>query len=684
MRLRHAILALLVLTATLLAACSGNKASNPEPRTTPVSIDEVRRYAQKALDGMSSSDDREQAREAAVRSLLELLKNADSTRIAKADWERPVTQGNTPMVRVFEAGKLKVFGFPLPGPGVVPPGERVIVQFSGTGGTLLSEELPTMSGGKLTAAKALEEGGQTYLSLAFTLARGGGYVGHYQLDARAGEFKASSSAFKGLPTKVGDLTLEPRDQFLTVNMPNPDDWRPQFDPKQPLRLFFNGDIALEWKGGKYLVLDERNFSAFAGLKLALDPKTPKADRDEAWEKGTRKLPSYLQEMASWNEDLTAKLPEGAVVLKDQVANLGIRIVSIPAPEGSKDGFTVVQYRAGGGLPQAQALAVPGKAEAVRLITRQGLPGLMILSGSSEGPKGPMHKYVSLLRMTAGNDWQPAADWFGWLPGVDGWELRRTTAQHTVEIMNTVKPEAFTATLTPGVDPSVQLCQSPTACYSLTWVSDQLSGGNWIAGKLSALTAPGAVPSPDQVLQAAGLVQSMLAAPELKGLEAPQVAAMLGGQVQVLEPEPGTLVVGFPGNGSGTVPVLVQGGSVVLRDLVTSHIVDRWIGARIVETGADKWLLMLGQGKVSAALLVYKWDGKAWQPAPPLSGSVDRSIGETVRVTYAAGQDRPVRGLYAGGSADITAAFTPDGKGVSFCEGKRACLTYIFDNQWVLR
>lgn len=683
MRFRFAILTLMLVAATTLVACGGEKPFVSEPRSMPVTIDEVRRFAQKAVDSTLSSDDRQQAREVAVRSLVDLLKTPVGARIAKADWEKPITQGAGPMLRVYEVGKVKVFGFPLPGPGAVPPGERVIVQFGGTGGVPQAMELPTMPGGSLTTARSLEESGNSGLTLAFTLARGGGYVAYYHLDSKAGEFRLVNGPLKGLPQNVGDLTLDLRDQFLLVNLPNPDDWRPRFDTKHPLRLFLNGDIALEWKSGKYAVLDERNFSALQGFKTALDPKVAKTERAEAWEKATRKLPGYLEELASWNEDLRVNLPADATLNRDQSANLAVRVVSVPAMEGPQ-GFTVIQYRAGSGLPQAQTLNIRGTVAGVRVMFRQGLPGLMILSAevSSTGEK---QIHLMLLRQTAGNDWEPAPEWFGWMPALEGWQFERGTTSGSLSIRHELKPKDFTGALLAGGNLGVQLCQTVgTDCQVLSWVGDHLTGTGWVQGKLQALAGSGSLVTRDQAMQAAGMVQSFLAAPETRQWTGPQVRAALGGLVQVYEPAPGSRVVALPKNSSGIIPVLIQGGPVVHTEVANPDLVDRWVDARVIQAGTEQWLLVLGRGKVTAVLIAFQWDGTAWQPAVPLPARVDRNVSERVRISYAPGQTSPVRGLYVYGAPELTANFTPDGKGVTFCEGPRGCLTYTFDKQWVLR
>lgn len=214
-----------------------------------------------------------------MRSLLDLLRRPESLTVGKAAREQPAAPGAGPLMRYVDNGKVRVYAVAMPGPGVVPPGERVVVQYSGRGRDPQAAEATALPGGQLVAARALEENGQLLLALAFAPARRGGYLAIYLRDAQTGEFKPHPAGVKGLPNRLGELTLDVRDQYLVVSTTSQDAWRPRFDDRQPLRLYIDADLALEWKG-RLVVLDERNFTLFQGFAMALDAKASKAERDE--------------------------------------------------------------------------------------------------------------------------------------------------------------------------------------------------------------------------------------------------------------------------------------------------------------------------------------------------------------------------------------------------------------------
>ncbi len=686
MRTSRSLYALLLMTVFGFVTACGNKSAAPAPQTSRVTLEQVRSQAEKALDVNRSSDQRQRAREATVRAMVEFLKLPDSVRVNKAEWEKPVPGGTAPMVRLFESGSVRVIGLMLPGPGVVPPGERVLVQVNLTSGPQAAE-LAALPGGQVMSAKTLEDGGQTLLTLAFSMARGGGYVAHYQRDSRTGEFRPNVSVFKGLPAKIGDLSLEVRNNFLIVASPVPEAWRPRFDAKQPLRLYFDADLALDWKS-RFVLLDERNFSTFQGFHTALDAKAPKADRDQAWDKATRKLPAYLQEMDSWTEDLTAKLPAGATVNRDQQANLAVRLVSIPVPD-SEQSFTVIQHRSGGGLPAAQAITLPGVVESLRMTSRQGLPGLVVLMDATpRGAKGTpvARKAVTLLRFTSGGDWETAPDWFGFLPVDAAWSFQRpaNSANLTIEWNPVAFPQA-SVMLLPEADPSVRLCENTTGCFSLTWAGDRLGGTGWLAEKLKTATSASA--TAQQVMSAAEDVKQYLLMPDIQALGTAQLAVTLskaaGLDIPVYDAGANTRVVGLPLNGSGVVPVIIQADKNVVIESTAPRIIDRWVGARAVEGGGARWLVVAGKGTDSGAVLLYRWDGSAWQAANALDDRYDNMIAERIRISYAPGQTTPVRGLYVRGGPELTVSVGPDGS-VALCEGTRACTNYVFDSRWQMR
>jgi hypothetical protein len=684
MRKLRPLLALVLLLATLATAACSRPAPTAEPQGQTASLEQVRRLAEVALDATLPGKQRQEAREAAMNALVAFLKQPESLTISQAEWEQPLKTGPR-VLRYFASGDLRICTLTLPASGVVPPGERVAVQLAAGQGAPQAAELEVLPGGQLAAARALAGQGQYALTLAFTLALGGGYVVHYQRD-RSGEFKRNAAAFRGLPPRVGDVSLNQKDGYLLVNMPLEGQWHPRFEEKRPLRLFFTADLGIDWKE-RFEILDERNFNAFQGFATALDPKAKAADRKEAWEKATHKFPAYLEEMPSWADDLAAKLPPGAGFRSDRLANLEARVVSVPAPDlVNEPGFTVVQYRTGNGMPSSQVIALPGVVTDFRLVNQNGLPGLLLLTGATgaTGSAGVRRSALTLLLITGDNNWAPASDWIGALPVAPGLKLSAEGGHLMVE-----GSDASSVQLTgagAGDRPAAQVCSAPGSCFTLSWTGAKFGGAGFLVERLRQIAVSPNV-TYDETLQAVEAVRQFLQSPDTRALSSADLAAALGRDqgvpVAVFEAGPGAHVVGMPANAGGTAPVLVQSETGVLMEPVGPRSVVRWTDARVVEAGGARWLLVLGQSRSAAALLLYKWDGKGWQPANALDGSVDRILMERARISYSPGQVLPVRGLYTSGTA-VSATFTPDGQGVQFCENGRACVTYQYNNRWSLK
>lgn len=699
MRRRVSMALFLALALLVSAACGKGTKKVQTPQTEVPSLQAIRQYAVRALDTTLSSDDRQKARNQAFSSLVGFLKTPASLQVTKADWEREVQPGSGPMVRMFQADQLRVFAIALAVPGVVPPGERVAVQVSSSAGAPEAWELASMPGGAAVAAGASREGGQTSLTVAYSLIRGGGYVANYLRDSKTGEFRANPNALRGLPLRAGDFTLEMRDSFLMVQRPSPEPWRPRFETKTSLRLFLDSDIAFEWKGGRFQVIDDRTLSAFQGFLTALDPRADRTTREEAWEKAITRLPGYLQDLESWSDDLAGKLPPGAFVGQDQIPNMAIRLVSIPSPmlTGPRS-FTVVQYRSGGGLPSVQVILIPGTVEGVRLITRQGLPGLLILSdapngGTGPGAKVPWRKAISLFRQTAGSTWEPAPEWFGYFPEAAGWNLQRPVNQGYVTLEPSPPPAQTgpnpTFALAASGAPGVQACLPPTDCFSLIWSGSSLTGADWVAAKLRAIStrAGGAPVSLRQFAEASVAVQRLLESTEGQAMEAGQMETLLGRDagvsISVFDAGAGTKVVAMPADPTGDLPLIIGAGPRVLQESPAPRVVDRWVGARVVEANGARWLLVLGRSPVASLLTTYRWTEVGWSTAPALETRLDRSVGRA-QLNFAPGQTIPYRGIYFYGSTGASATFTPDGRGVQFCDDQRTCVSYVYETKWVLR
>lgn len=680
----------LLLLSLLLTACAQQSQPVTAPNPEPPSLDLIRKQVAVALDSDVSSDDRRAARDSAMRTLLAFLQTPASLRVTQPDWERPVAEGAGPAIHYFRSGKARIYALALPIPGVVPPGERVAVQFSSAGGQTQVSELTTLPGGSLSAVHLVEEGAQVNLIAAYALARGGGYVGVYALDSKTGEFKVNSSSIKGLPTRVGDVTFEPRDQFLQLSWPLPDPWRPRIETSAPVRLTVDNDIALEWKAGKLNLQDERSFSAIQGLHTALAGATSPEDRTRAWEKAVERLPNYLREMASWTEDLSSKLPPGATLSRDQLGTVAVRVISVPAPEGTTlKPITVVQHRISGGLPQAQTVELSGVVQNVRVISRQGLAGLVLLTDATPkgSPKGSLRFQVKLMRQTAGSDWEPAPDWFGYIPKGLGWRFEKmNTAASLYIVPEGDNPQASIA-MAPTGTPTIRLCSKPDTCAALTWAGESLTASDWIAGQINALTAqPGQV-TPQHVQEAAQAIVKLLSEPEVAALGDRQVATLLGdtagSPISVLEAGLETRVVALPFNPTGEVPIVISAGGQAFAESPAPRIVETWIAASAFEAGGNKWLLVVGKGRGAWVVVPYRWSENQWRPTALLDQPIDKVIAGRARVSYSPGQSYPVRGFWIYGTEDILVSFGTGGKSLRFCQGP-TCLVLQYDKVWTLR
>ncbi|HWI62942.1 MAG TPA: hypothetical protein VNT75_13935 [Symbiobacteriaceae bacterium] len=665
---------LMVLALVLLTACSKKQ---PEQTTGDgPTLDDVRKQAQVALDGSLPSKEREPARDKAMSLLLQVLRQPDSLKTPQAEWEKPFKAGEPVRLHYFETeGKVKAYGLTLPGSGIVPPGQRVALQYTGSGGPQ-AFEVEVMPGGQLVGARSLDD---KSVLLVFGLARGGGYIGYYQRDTRTGEFKPDPTAFRGLPGTVGDVRLEAKGNFLLIDVPVDSAWRPQFDKTHPLRLYFTADLGVEWKG-KFAVVDERNFTAFEGFVTAANTGASKEERLEAWEKATRKLPAYLEQMESLQEQFLPKLPKGAQEQIERANNMTVRVVSIPAPEGlGRQSFTVIQHRVGNGLPMATVPTLPGAVETVHVVEPDGLPGLVILSVPDSG-KG---RVLSLFRVNSANVWEPAPEWYGFLPPAEpGLKVQRGPGPADL----TLEPDDAKGSVTLQPDRSVQICKAPADCYSVSWVGGRLSAAGWVTAKVRRIASLELV-STAEVTQVADVVKQYLQTPEAAGISAAQLAAMVGAPAGLapLGWDFGTAkVLAFPPNGSGLMPLLIQSGKTVITETYTPRTITQWLEVREVQAGGKRWLLALGRSTGSASLLLYEWSGETWQPANALNQEVNLPIGPSTRILYKPGQTDPVRGLYVSGSTQMKAYFTPDGAGVAFCDNGRPCTVYQFSTQWVLK
>ncbi|MDF2628131.1 MAG: hypothetical protein K0R39_1962 [Symbiobacteriaceae bacterium] len=669
--------ALLVILLLLLTACAKPK---PEPvvEAGPTLAD-IHQLAKEALDSNRTSKERQPAREKAMSRLVQLLRTPESLAMTKAQWESPIEADEPAQLRFFEAGgKARVYALTIPASGIVPPGERVAVQYAESGAPQ-AFEVEVMPGGQLVGARAFDDRG---VMLVFGLARGGGYIGYYARDGRTGEFKPDTAPFRGLAATVGDVRLELRSNFLLVDVPVDTAWSPQFDKANQARFYINPDLALEWKSPKFNVIDERNFTAFDGFMTAADTSAKKEERLEAWEKATRKLPAYLQQVETVEEQLLSKLPAGSREQMDRSSSLTARLLVVPAPAGLEvPSFSILQYRIGNGLPMTSPPPVNGRVEALRIVEGEGQPGLAILTASASG-KG---RVVTLLRMNGGNGWEPAPEWYGFLP-TSGAGVRITRGPGPADL--TIETDDAAGTVAMQPDRSVQICPTANAanCFSLAWIGQRLSAASWVTAQIRQIATLEQLTT-TRVMEVAELAKQYLLAPESASLSAAQLASMVGAPPE-LAPRGwdifGARVLAFPPNGSGLMPLLVQSGKTITVETYAPRTITKWLDAREMQAGGQRWLLVLGRSNGSASVLLYQFVGSAWQPVNALSQETNHPIGPSSRILYKPGQTDPVRGLYVAGTTELKAFFTPAGNGVAFCEGILPCTVYQFDNHWVLK
>ncbi|MFZ5825939.1 MAG: hypothetical protein ACOY94_16715 [Bacillota bacterium] len=698
-KLRLSLALFLVALLLTLSACAKK---SEQPVVTTVTLEQVRKEAATAFDGTISSAQRRSAADEAMRLLLALLSQPDSTAIADADWAKPPRPGVEVMVRHFALdGGVHLYALSLPGNTLVETRERLAVQVRRTGSDPEAFELAVLPDSKVQAVRALREGSKQMLTLALSLNSGGGYVAHFE-SGSGGQFVPAASAFSGLGGTYGGATLAPKDGFLMVSLTPVTEWKPSFDERQPLRLMLAPDLTLDWKQ-RFVVVDDSKFDAFALFKIALNPygckgkedcpeallekskQSPKEAAKSAWEQATARMTTLLQNEKTWSDDFAGKLPEGARSLREQGRELSVRLLTVPAPEGiTPRAYTAVQFRAGGGIPMARTVNLPGLVESYRVISHEGLPALFLVVDQTKDPKSSIRtKGLHLLRLNAGNDWVPATGWIGSIPNAPHWNLTNSTPDGVQVEWESSKLSQMSVSLESGAEPAVAICKFPSNCHKLTWVGGKLHSLAILFAQLTEATQ--ALPE-DQLLWRASQLAQFLVSIDPAEVSANQLTSLLDPnrvlKIKILDAGGGTRIVTMPANPSGmrTAVVHTKGQALVAR--AHDGVVAEWESARVVQGGKEQRLLILGRSDKGFALLVYQWDGDKWVAVDPLSEKVDRILQISSRAFYTPGQTRPVRGLVVfGGASQLTAKLTTNG--AEFCENRVACLTYGYNNGWKL-
>lgn len=693
----------LLLVALLLTLTACAKKSEQPPTTTTVSIDEVRKQAATAFDGTISSAQRRSAADEAMRLLLALLNQPESTAIADADWSKSPRPGVEVMVRHMDlGGGLHLYPLALPGDTLVEIRERLAVQVRKTGSSPEASELAIPPGSRVQAARALKQGSRQTLTLALSLTGGGGYVAHFQAGSD-GRFQPASSAFSGLSGTYGQTTLAIKDGFLHVSQAGAAPFTPSFDEQEPLRLLIGPDLTLDWDQG-FTLVDDSKFDAFSLFRVAGNPalckgpedcprsllelvkQSPKDVAKAAWEQATTKLTAILQDEKSWVDDFAGKLPEGARSLREQGRELSVRLITIPAPKDLPVGpYTAVQFRAGGGIPTARTVSLPGPVQNYRVMNQEGLPVLFLLVDQTKDPKSNIRtRGLHLLRLTAGNDWVPAEQWVGSVPNAPHWNLTGATPNTVAIEWEASKWPNMTVTLGGGAEPSVNICKHDPNCHSLTWAGGKLHSLAVLFAQLTEATQ--ALPE-DQLLWRAGQLAQFLVDIDPAEVSASQIKSYVDPngalEVQVFDAGSSTRVVTMPANPTGLRTAVIHAKDQALVVKAYDGFVIRWEGARVVEGGGQVRLLILGRSDKGAMLLVHQWDGSKWVEIDALTEPVDRVLQLSARALNVPGQTRPVRGLMVLGESYLTAGL--QSRGAWFCENEIACVEYGYTNgEWTLQ
>lgn len=688
--------ALLLVTLLLtLTACA--KKTEPPPAAS-VKLDDVRQQAAKAFDGTTSAAERRTAADEAMRLLLALLGQPDSTDISDQEWAESPRTGVDHMVRHLDLGSgVHVYALTLPGDSLTEVRERVALQVRGSGGENPAvSELTLLPASRLLAARALQEGkAKLHVTLAMATEPGEGYVAHFQGDT-SGAFKPDNAAFSGLAGEYGSVKLATQDGFLTVSLPG--EWQPAFDQKQPLRLILAPEVALDWKK-QYVLVDDSKFDAFALLAIAADPalcaagkcpeaiaekakQDPKAAAAAAWTQANAKLTALLADEKTWSDDFETKLPKSAVSLRDQGRDLAVRILSLRAPEGAEPkAYTAVQFRVGGGIPMTRLIELPGPVTAFKATTHGGLPALLLAVNETEEPEGTLQKAgLHLFRLNAGNDWVSAEGWVGSVPESPYFHLGKSTANKVAIQWEVDQNPNFTIRIETGAQPNVTLCQFlQEDCHSLVWVSGKLHAIDVLKTQLTESLDPSL--TPEEYYWRANQLALFLAAADPAEVSEAQIRSLL--DLQVINAGFGTRVVAMPPTDGPSWAAVIHARGQGLVVPVQDRGVTSWEDARVLEGGGQQRLVILGRSELGYVLIAHQWDGQRWVPVDALNTKEEQNLAENARVFNFPGQTTPVRGMLIYGS-QVAVEFADDGSGVTLCESAGfGCKTYGYDAGWRL-
>jgi len=684
----------------LLTACAREA---PPPEEGPTLAD-LRQRVSAAFDGTASSAARRTAAEDAVRMLLGLLEQTASYSISDEDWSASPRPGVDVMVRHLELDKeVHLYTLALPGRSLVDEAERVAVQIR-RGGTPRAHELGPLPAGRLEAAQLMSESGSLRITLVMRTEENEGFIAHFA-GPGGGPFALVTDAFDGMAGTYGTVELRPEDGVLHVTVDG-ERWAPAWDESAPGKLALAPEVFLKWEG-RFQLYDESRFDAFTLLSIATDPARwcrQEGDCPEAvtkalatstreaaaaaWNLATARLTQMLGSEEGLSDAQVLRLPAGSRMFADEGRALSARLLTVPAPGPylTDRTYNAVQFRAGGGMPLARVLDLPGTVESAQVMAHNGNPALLLVVDESagQGQDGTTEERrdIYLLRLDAGNEWRKASDWVGYVTRAPYWYIGEASPDGVTIAWDAAALPAFRVQLEEGEEPGVMICPSPEQCHALSWVDGRLHFLPLLTHYMGELTRPHAE---EDLVWAAGQMAQFLTQVDPAALPGSRLSQLVDPDgtlgIRVIDAGENTRLVTLPASPGGLQMAIIHAPGQAELVKVYDGLVTEWEAARIVRAGDEKRLLVLGRSDRSAVLLAYRMQNGLWAPADPLDAAVDRLIGFSMRVMFTPGAERPARGIVVRAGDPLTTTVTDSG--ARFCEGVFRCATYRYDGSWKL-
>jgi len=528
-----------------------------------------------------------------------------------------------------------------------------------------------------------------------------GYVAQFGGPA-SGPFTLVSDAFTGMEGTYGTAQLKLEEGLLRVSTAD-GPWLPAFDDRSRGTLVLAPEVYLKWDG-RFTLVDESRFDAFALLSMAADPAkfcrgegacpqavaealsvSPQEAAGIAWDLATARLTRMLSAEGGWANGLASMLPSGSRILADEGRALSARLLTVPAPDPLEGrAYTAVQFRTGGGIPLTRVLDLPGPVESARVMAHNGIPALLlVVDETADRETGNQEsRGVHLLLLDAGNEWQPAANWVGFVPEAPLWNIASSSPDGVIISWDRAAAPEFSVTLEAGDEPQVAICQQPGDCHRLSWVDGTLNSLPMLSYYVGELTRPHAE---GELEWYAGQVAGFLRRIDPTSPTAGRLRQLVDPDgrygVSVIDVGENTRLISLPQSPTGTlIAVLHYPGQ---AQLVATYdgVVTRWEAGQIVQGDQGRRLLLLGRSDIAATLLAFDWQYGVWAPADLLEEAVDRIELLSLRVLHTPGAERPARGMIVLGGMTMRASL--NSTGASFCEGVTGCVSYRYDGGWKL-